>query len=212
MLMFVGATVRISHSKTTEHEEGVCKTIHFIHEDDTAGDFELENGNRYGFKVDAITDTSIEGDEGYVCGRRKIEVIAKATDPTIAQNALAKARAQAACLQAELKAFLPRRKSNYDVPWNLRPLLQRDEEAAFKQLKQAVANGTTYEELLKLSTELHIPIEKLHRSPSQVSTKNRNAGPFEIWQQSLYSNSKIGIGNTLQEAVDDAVQYFLTHR
>lgn len=111
-----------------------------------------------------------------------------------------------------LAEFLESKKSYFNAPFGVKELLKKRVYRSIKKLQAAVKGGAGFEELRKLSEKLRIPIEPFSRPPSQIKKKTNVAGPFEIWWEVLYAYSKIGIGDSLHEAFEDAKKRILSEK
>lgn len=111
-----------------------------------------------------------------------------------------------------LAEFLKSKRSYFNAPFGVKELLKKKVNRSIKKLQAAVKSGMDFEELRKLSQKLRIPIEPFSRPPSQIKEKNHVAGPFEIWWEVLYAYSKIGIGNSPEEAFDSAKKRILDEK
>lgn len=74
--MFKGKTIAITHegNESLKNTEGVCKTIHLT---EYGMDIELEDGSRWGFYPENITERFVECSlvPSMIAGRRKIELV-----------------------------------------------------------------------------------------------------------------------------------------
>jgi hypothetical protein len=92
----------------------------------------------------------------------------------------------------------------YDIPSGVKTHMQADFATALTELQDAVRIGVGFEGLKTLSEKLRIPLSELSRPSHQILRKTLVAGPFEIWWKMPTYYSKIGIGNTLSEAFEEA--------
>jgi hypothetical protein len=74
--LFIGKKVLITHTnERIKNEAGVCKNVYTIPGTVAHFDMELENGSRFGFVPEIITETSVDGKlRALAGGRRKIEI------------------------------------------------------------------------------------------------------------------------------------------
>lgn len=110
----------------------------------------------------------------------------------------------------ELQRFLKSDLSYYNAPFELKPLLTKRVAKALAKLQGAVRQNLDFTQLEQLSKEIRLPLSLLERPARQITKKTSNTGPFEIWWEYLYGSRKIGIGNTLEEAFEEAKTLILS--